>query len=103
MEVRHTRKDYMEKKVSHHDYYKEYVELADIRPQSIPFSVEELEEALNKDKNLNSIALRKWDSIGSRFNTSKVHKISKLKGSWVSQATLVCIAKTAARMKIGVE
>ena len=53
---------------------------------------------MSMDQHLNDVgSLRKWDAVGAYFNSAELSKAMKANGDYVTKATLVCIAKEAAR------
>ncbi len=99
-----TRQDYMDKKISHSDYYRQFV---------TPYIMELVKSRIgidaitnSKDEYLNDIPLSKWDAIhvvrSGRGMYSSIACGEKIKaadeGNSVSTGT--CILKQAARMLI---
>lgn len=110
------------KKKAHQDYYRQFVTdrtLAHVRAR---FGVEALAAALKADENLNSISLEVWDRLTwhptnesprpGQYTSARGasgpfqshmpidDRMIALTGEWVTRATLVCIAKQAARMLV---
>lgn len=95
-----TRKEYMDGKATHHDYYAQYVNNG--IKETVKHSVT-LEKLLaSENKHLNDIPLAIWDGIATyQINTSsRIHQIAKQAGESVTLAFGVCVAKAAARIII---
>jgi glutamyl-tRNA reductase len=87
-----TRQDYMDKKISHRDYYGQFVNTATVR------AIEHLKKEIleSTDEYLNDIPLRKWDSLSYQMTTIARENLIKANEGG-SIATGVCIAKASAR------
>lgn len=112
----HTRDEYVrDRLVSHDDYYAQFVTPETLRHVGWAFDTETLRKALAEDEHLNSIPLRRWDLLAIRElevrNQGRLNPsgrftaaipfdrdVAATAGEWISRATLVCIAKRAARM-----
>ena len=88
------RKDYLDGKVSHEDYYGQFV---NDNVKRIVLSYIKLEDIKNStDEHMNDIPLCKWDQI--KFNNCGITKKMEEAGDYLTLAGIVCIAKYAARM-----
>lgn len=114
----HTRDEYVrEGLVSHDDYYAQFVTPETLRHIGWAFDTETLRTALVEDEHLNSIPLQRWDLLAireledrnrGRLNPSGPftaaipfdRDAATAAGESVSRATLVCIAKRAAKMLV---
>lgn len=115
-----TRQQYLhDQTVSHEDYFAQFVTEETLRAVRNVFDAEQLSEALDEDRHLNTIPLRKWetlaiheiDSAGLRtfprdsgrfyagipFNREAAKEANEA----ITRSTLVCIAKRAARTVVG--
>jgi hypothetical protein len=100
-----TRKDYMDNKISHDEYYSQFVN--DGVKQAVLNHIGKDRLLKSKDEHLNDIPIKLWDELtGFSFRggemVAKPHtiepiKASKLKeaGDGISPAGLVCIYKQA--------
>jgi hypothetical protein len=96
------RQEYMENKVTHREYYGQYV-TEDIKQMVVKrFSVEELKDALEYDEHLNNIPLRNWDILASIFTLylNIFREQLKKNGDDYSLAGGVCILKEAAKQVV---
>lgn len=104
-----TRREYLvDRRVSHEDYYAQFVTAQTLNFVGGAFDAERLSRALDEDRHLNSIQLERWTSLTTRpvgrdgfasrlpFNRALVAAA----GESITRATLVCIAKRAARMLV---
>ncbi len=106
-----TRQDYMNDKVSHREYYAQFVNEDVKRMVLNMFTLVELENAYRKDEYFNNLPMKKWDQLGGFvFNSHTGEMIMKpttispvdIKlirelGEGVSASTMVCIYKEAAK------
>jgi predicted ester cyclase len=97
-----TRQDYMDKKASHADYYRQFVTPGIIEMVKSSIGIDAI--AKSKDEHFNDIPLAKWDAIhvvhsghGMYSRLACGEKI-KLAGEGNSASTGTCILKQAARM-----
>lgn len=92
-----TRKDYMERRCTHHDYYMGLWKALRI-PLPPTISQADLVRACEVgDVHLNSIPLSKWDGgVIPYLRLAYVHKAFQERGDWVSLAGLVCVLKAKA-------
>lgn len=114
----HTRDEYVRGGlVSHDDYYAQFVTPDTLRHIGWAFGTETLRDALAEDKHLNSIPLQRWGLLAVRelddrnrgsLNPSGPftaaipfdRDVAAAAGELISRATLVCIAKRAAKMLV---
>lgn len=108
--VKYTRSDYMSNKCSHREYYSQFVN-DDVKSHVIKHIG--LSKLLSsKDKHLNDIPLREWDSLGGfAFRRNDIilrprsiddikpidYELLKEAGEGLSPATSTCIYKEAAK------
>ncbi|MET0885979.1 MAG: hypothetical protein ABWX92_05960 [Mycetocola sp.] len=113
-----TRKQYVrEQRVSHDDYFAQFVTEETLRHVHNAFTIERLTRAFDEDHHLNSIPLKQWDAITTRpvdhtlgwtlRDSGPFHatipfdrEAAKAAHEYATRATLVCIAKRAARMLV---
>jgi hypothetical protein len=89
-----TRKDYMENRLTHAEYYGLIAKEAGIsyaNSQELP----RIKEAISTDENLNNIPLSWWDKRANS-TVSSVSKALKNHGDFYSLAGGVCVHKAAA-------
>lgn len=94
-----TRQQYMNKEVTHDQYYASLAEAAGITvPDSI---VEATRNALKQgDEHLNSIPLHTWDMLGGNdINNFKLRAELKQRGDFYSMSCGVCMRKALAKQK----
>ncbi len=105
-----TRKQYMDKKVTHQEFYSQFVTEATKRFILRDLTVEQIKEALaSGDEHLNEIKIPynnmgrstsgRWWWDDAPINTTLV----KEAGDNLSQSTHTCVAKVAARMLVDQE
>lgn len=94
----HTRKEYMDGKISHQQFYGEIAKALGISFDDSE-RIDKLVEAYKADKNFNTIPLRIWDMMGF-FSKDRMAKELKKRGSGWSFANSVCIYKAAARESV---
>jgi hypothetical protein len=90
----YTRKDYIANKVSHEEYYGQFVD-AFVKDKVLRFIGKERIMA-SIDPHFNDIPLHKWDAVFCVCPSDIIAKL-ELHGDSVSMAGLVCIAKEGAR------
>lgn len=100
----HTRKDYMEGRCSHSDYYAELaLALYEASLLRLPSACqgEKVVDALERgDIHLNTIPLSLWDGAAIPFmRMAAAHRIFMERGDWVSLGGFVCALKEFARMR----
>lgn len=94
-----TRKDYMDGKISHQDYYSQFV-TTEIEKIVLRFGKKKLADSLAQDENLNNIPLHAWDRLGLEIDRSVFRKMKEA-GDFDSLTGRVCILKAAARKVLG--
>lgn len=95
-----TRKDYLDGKCSHDEYYAQLVRESNAKELVLnTFSKRLLMYRLRKDRHLNNLPIRKWDVLGYNLRGIDWKKY----GDWRSEAGQVCVLKTAARMIVANE
>lgn len=94
----YTRQDYLAGKVSHSDYYAQFVTERTRRYVSIFFTRELLRESLETDKHMNNIPLEQWRTISRSMPFNK--KLLQELESVITSANLVCVVKEAARQSV---
>lgn len=96
----YTRKDYLDHKCTHREYYAQFVTEYTINTVVSTFGIKRLQAALAKDEYLNTIALERWDMVGYAINSYMLDKKLREAGDYPTLAGLVCIVKEAARQAI---
>lgn len=95
-ELKHpTRKEYMDGKVTHNEYYETIAAESGISFEHSE-KLAEIKAALVEDEHLNNIPLKYWDMLSSMAYYSTAPVLKAHGDSW-SLAGGVCIAKAAAR------
>ena len=91
----YTRKDYLDNKCTHREYYAQHVTDGTINTVLCHFSKAKLKKAHLEDENLNSIPMAQWDNIGHYISIDfeKTEDARSLGG-------VVCVLKEAARQII---
>lgn len=97
-----TRKDYSDKKITHHEYYSQFATEYIIQTVRASFGINKLKEAYEEDKHLNSIKLESWDALAYSCcqNNHSLFVLLKEANESYTKATGVCILKAAARIAI---
>lgn len=91
-----TRDDYMNNRVSFHDFYLAVAKTAGLTPKVIgPELLERVRRS--KDEHLNDIPMPVWDNLGHRFGHGRLNTAFKAHGDFFSLAGGVCLFKTLAR------
>lgn len=82
--------------MAHEDIYTEVVNGIGLEQclTYMPVSKDEIKEAFNTNRNLNSIPLSKWDRMHPRFK----HQLNAIGITTVALSDTVCTLKQAARM-----
>lgn len=93
-----TRKEYMDHKCTHREYYGQYV--SDSLKARVKDDIGLKRLIKSKDEYLNDIPLKLWDNIPMPYS---VQDAMKKNGDFLTQAGIVCIAKEAARQVIEYE
>ena len=92
-----TRKDYLDGKCTHSEYYTQYVENTNAKDLVLTFWDEKtLFEAYKKDKYLNSLPIKDWDDLANRLTIGPWLTFSEL-GDMNTLSSRVCVLKEAAR------
>lgn len=88
-----TRKDYLDGKCTHGEYYSQYV-TPEIEKLVSTLGPDKIKAAAKVDEYMNNIPLRQWDSMTNFFHCkSEMEK----HGDYPTLAGKVCILKEAAR------
>lgn len=92
-----TRKDYLDGKCSHQEYYRSIVAECGISLENDPIMSKVIASLKSGDQHLNNIPLRTWDviALGQR---ARMATVLKSRGDWLTLAGGVCIMKEAARI-----
>ena len=64
------------------------------------FGLDTLKEAYQEDKTFNTIPLHRWDLLGIFLNVPTMHDKFKQHQDFISQASIVCVLKEAARQLV---
>ena len=92
-----TRKDYLDGKCTHSEYYSQYVENTDAKGLVLSFWDEKtLSEAYEKDEHFNSLSIKRWDELAERLTIGPWLTFSEL-GDMNTLSSRVCVLKEAAR------
>jgi hypothetical protein len=93
----HSRKDYMSKKVTHQEYYGQFV--SDSVKNIVQGSIGVDRITNSKDPHFNDIPLKEWDCLASSIRHSVGRLIADANGTnGISLSDCVCTAKAAARI-----
>lgn len=87
-----TRKEYLDHKYSHREYYAQFVTLDIIRKVKRMIGMTAINNSI--DPSFNDIHLRKWDAIAVSSGTNEKMRAV---GDYLAPAGKVCILKEAAR------
>ena len=93
------RKDYMSGKVTHKDYFEQFVDEEILTLTQAVISGYDLGKKLKADKYLNNIPMRFWDAGVHLLPHSTRVKLEEA-GDFLSLSTGVCILKAAARLLV---
>src|SRR2546423_64659 len=96
----HTRGDYLNNKVTHQEYYRQFVDQGIIDLVVRQFKLDKLVKAYEQDVHLNNIPLQRWDALVYVIDSSLVRNKLAAAGDFFSLAGGVCILKEAAKMAI---
>ena len=97
-----TRKEYLDGKCTHSEYYSQYVENTDAKGLVLSFWDEKtLFEAYEKDEHLNTLSIKSWDELAERLTIGPWLTFSEL-GDMNTLSNRVCVLKEAARQIIKV-
>lgn len=94
-----TRKDYLEKRATHSEYYGQFVTpgvLATVKQY-----IGEKEIKQSKDKHFNDIPLAKWDAFSQHSSFKLLGGKMREAGDYLTLSGIVCVAKEAARQIAG--
>lgn len=95
-----TRKDYLDGKCTHSDYYSQMVENTDAKRLVLSIWDEKtLSEAYEKCEYLNSLPIKTWDELANRLVIGPYLTFSQL-GDMNTLSSRVCVLKEAARQII---
>jgi len=95
-----TRKDYMDGKCIHRQYYAQFVTNYIKDTVLNKFGIEKLVKSFNEDKYFNNISLSTWDRINYCVDTNPTLDLLKSLGEGYSLAGAVCILKEAAQQLV---
>ena len=96
-----TRKDYViDGKCTHQQYYAQFVTGEIKMIVVLNFGLDTLKEAYQEDRTFNTIPLHRWDSLGIFLNVPIMHDKFKQHQDFISQASIVCVLKEAARQVV---
>lgn len=98
----YNRTDYLNKKCTHHEYYRQLINASTREIVLANFTVDELRIAIQSENGLSSIPLKSWDNIAERFTFKyKNGQVSfHMLGDYPTLAGLVCLLKETARVII---
>jgi hypothetical protein len=92
----YTRKDRLDNKCSHEEYYHQFVTGEHKQYVRYKFGINKLKIAYEENKSFNTISLSQWDWISiSPFMMLKISM--KDVGDYLTMSGIVCILKQAAR------
>ena len=96
-----THKDYaLDGKCTHQQYYAQFVTGEIKMIVVLNFGLDTLKEAYQEDRTFNTIPLHRWDSLGIFLNVPIMHDKFKQHQDFISQASIVCVLKEAARQVV---
>ena len=96
-----THKDYViERKCTHQQYYAQFVTEEIKMIVVLNFGLDTLKKAYQEDKAFNTIPLHKWDLLEIFLNVPIMHDKFKQHQDFISQASVVCVLKEAARQVV---
>ena len=90
-----TRKQYMDKEVTHTEYYGQFVD--GVMQEQVGLRIGVNRIINSKDKHLNDIPLKEWDNMEIMVRQHCGTSISMASGCGVSLSDCVCVAKAAAK------
>jgi hypothetical protein len=93
-----SRQEYMDGKVTHQEYYGQFVTESIKRVVESKIGVDQIKKS--HDEHLNDITLKRWDLMAPYINAEAEAKL-RVCGDFPSLSSGVCIGKAAARMLIG--
>ena len=92
-----TRKEYMAGKITHDEYYSQFVGDEVIHLVKRGIGEENIKNSI--DPHFNDIPLRRWDRLSSALRLQAGKAVGMANGTGgVSLSDMVCVAKAAARM-----
>ena len=87
----HTRKDYLDNKCTHKEYYSQFINGRNIEQVLIGIGKKRILNS--KDEHLNNIPLKEWDNLTARNVSKRMEEC----GDYLTPAGKVCIMKACAR------
>jgi hypothetical protein len=88
-----TRKDYLEGRATHDDYYMDVLQAMPGKP-ALPADLETIREKLKTDSALNNIPLHRWGGLIGMFGADKA---LRERGDYLTLAGIVCLQKAWAK------
>lgn len=99
--VKFTRKDYLNEKCTHNEYYGQFVTQEVVKMVENIFGADKLKEAFQSDPHLNNIPLIKWDDLAKYLpNSVCLHICAANESNGLSLSDRVCTLKAAAKQLI---
>lgn len=92
----YTRKQYMQKEVTHHEYYSQFVDDQVLSLVRECIGMRDIKAS--KDPHMNDIPLQRWDSMYPELRYLKAQQMLVADPGGMSLSDGVCIAKAAARI-----
>jgi len=96
--IKHTRKQYLNKECSHDDYYSQFVNDGIIRTVLMSIGADRIENS--SCEHFNNIPLKEWAIVFYNGFPQPAAKMLREAGDFPTLAGAVCLAKTAARMHL---
>lgn len=93
----HQRQEYMQNKISHEEYYGQFVDEFLRQLVANRFSKERLARVYQTDKHFNIIHLYEWDGMALWLDNKIFRASLKSAGDFYSVSSAVCTLKEAAR------
>ena len=92
-----TRKDYLDKKCTHREYYSQFVTVGVKNAVLREIGKENILDAFKTSEHFSKIPLKTWDTIADYQITSwEISSQMKKAGDYLTLGSAVCIAKEAA-------
>jgi len=91
----YTRKDYMNRKCTHREYYSQFV--SDEIKENVTRYIGKKRILNSDDEHFNTIPLNEWDAIPISLQYNRDWVKAEENGEWLSPAVKVCILKEAAK------
>jgi hypothetical protein len=88
-----TRKDYLEGRATHDDYYMDVLQAMPGKP-ALPADLETIREKLKTDSALNNSPLHRWGGLIGMFGADKA---LRERGDYLTLAGIVCLQKAWAK------